>query len=67
MSEFSAEELALDGSEARRKLDNALVCLWDIDGRKLTHRERQRLSTINSKIEELAEIIEEREIGELES
>lgn len=62
--QFTAEEMAFDRSEARRLLGNAKVCLWDIDGDALTSREQSRLRTIENKIGELEEIIEEREVAE---
>lgn len=62
----TADEMARDASQARRLLDNAQVCLWDIDQDQLTARERRRLGTINRKIGELTDIIEEREIEQYE-
>jgi len=62
---YSAEELAYDGSQARIALANATTCLWDIDRSELTTRERKRLATVLRKIDELEDIIEEREIQEV--
>jgi len=61
--EFTAEELVQDGSQPRRMLGNALACIWDIDDGELTARERSRLSTIQSKIQDLDGIIEDREVA----
>ena len=61
---YTPEELADDGSEARRMLGNATVCLWDINRAQLTPRETARLDTILRKIADLQDIIREREIAE---
>lgn len=63
-SGYSAEELAHDESEPRRQLANAQTCLWDIDLDDLTEREKNRLITILDKIDDLEDIIEEREVAE---
>lgn len=64
---YTEKEIARDNSEVRRLLGNAKVTLWDIDNDELTDREKARLSTIIQKIDELEDIIEEREIEEIES
>ncbi len=61
---YSAEELARDGSHPRRMLGNAWTNLCDINRSDLTSREAKRLSTIMGKIDDLEEIIEEREVSE---
>jgi len=62
--QFTAEELTMDESEPRRLLGNAQACLWDINREELTARESKRLTTINNKIDELEEIIKQRELKE---
>lgn len=62
---YTAEELARDASQPRRQLGNAITALWDIDSDELTARETSRLTTIQTKIQELESIIEEREVAEM--
>lgn len=65
MTGHTAEEIVDDASEPRRLLGNAKACLWDIDDDELTNREQKRLSTILGKIDELEDIIRERELTEI--
>lgn len=66
-SGYTAEELARDESQPRRELGNAWAALCDINRDELTDREKSRLDTIQTKIDELESIIEEREVQEWES
>ena len=57
-------EIVEDRTEALRLLDNMTVVSWDIQDDELTNRETKRLDTIRGKIQELRDIVYEREMKE---